>query len=172
MATKFKYCGLFFLCGVLLGACGYRFPGGGGFPENVQHVFVDVLHNRTSETGVENIVTQSLKNEFVLRAKDKMTNDKSDADAILTGVVTNMKIKTIAAAGKNAARQRRVTLRVDLKLTRPAGDIIWAVQGLTDNQAYNVTGDKNLTETNRREAIALISRRLAEKILNRWSDDF
>ncbi len=45
---------------LILAGCGYSFPGSGEFPEGVNQIFVEVLENKTSETGVENIVTSIL----------------------------------------------------------------------------------------------------------------
>lgn len=152
--------------------CGYSFPGGGAFPEGVDRIFVEVLENQTTETGVENIVTSNLINEFTLREKDSVAGNIKNADSILSGAVTKITIHTISAKGRNSASERRVTVSVSLNLSDKNGKVIWAAKGLSDYQAYSVSDDKNLTESNKREAIDLASRRIAERALNRLTDDF
>jgi hypothetical protein len=152
--------------------CGYRFPGSGAFPEGVNRVFVEVLKNKTNESGIENLVTRSLIDEFILREKDSIASDIEDADSVLRGAVTKINIHTITAAGRDSAAERRVTVSINLKLSSKDGKVIWVANGLSDNQAYSVLDDKNLSERNKREAIGLASRRIAERALNRLTDDF
>jgi outer membrane lipopolysaccharide assembly protein LptE/RlpB len=157
---------------LILAGCGYRFPGSGEFPEGVNQIFVEVLENKTSETGVENIVTSILIDEFILREKNSIAGNINDADSILSGAVVKITIHTISAKGRDSASERRVTVSVNLKLSDTDDKVIWAAKGLSDDQAYSVTDDKNLTERNKRVAIGLASRRIAERALNRLTDDF
>ena len=85
-----------------------------------------------------------------------------------------MRIRTISRKGSHTPLERRVQVAVDLKLTDPDGSVIWSAKGVSTNEAYNVDpdNDKHVTEQNRRVAIAALSKRLAEKIYNRLTDDF
>ena len=157
---------------VSLAGCGYHFPGGGAFPEGVDRIFVEVLENKTNETGVENIVTSNIIDEFILREKNSIAANINDADSILSGSVAKITIHTITAKGRDSASERRVTVSVNLNLNNKKGKVIWAAKGLSDDQAYSVSDDKNLTERNKRVAIGLASRRIAERALNRLTDDF
>ena len=153
-------------------SCGYHFTGSGVFPEGADRIFVEILENHTSESGIENIVTRNLINEFTLREEKALVGNINDADSILSGVVSRIAFHTIVARGKDSAAQRRVTVWVDLKLADSDGRQIWAAKGLSDNEAYSVVEDKNVSERNKRVAIAIASRRIAERALNRLTDDF
>jgi hypothetical protein len=157
---------------IAFAGCGYRFPGSGTFPKGVDRIFVEVLENNTSETGVENIVTSNLIDEFTLRESKSIAGNINDADSILSGSVAKITIHTISAKGKDSASERRVTVSVNLNLSDKDGKVLWVAKGLSDDQAYSVTDDKNLTERNKRVAIGLASRRIAERALNRLTDDF
>ena len=153
--------------------CGYRFTGSGTFPDGVNHVFVEVLENQSSESGIETTITSNMINEFTLREKETFVGDMSEADAILSGTVSRIAFYTISAKGKDSARERRVTVVVNLKLTdKEGGSVLWAANGLSDNEAYEVVDDKNTTERNKRVAIGRASRRIAERALNRLTDNF
>ncbi len=78
----------------------------------------------------------------------------------------------IAHSSQSKTTQSRVVLGIALKLVDQKGKIIWAVNGINANQAYNVTNDKTLTEQNKKNAIQILSKRLAEKVYNRLTDDF
>ena len=152
--------------------CGYNFPGSGEFPQGISQIYIEVFKNKTSESGVENIITRNLINEFTLREEQSLATSIDSADAILGGAVTRIFIRTIASKGKESASERRVTVSVDFKLTRKDGELIWAVKKITDNEAYPVSTDKNVTETNKRIAIDDASKRIVERALNRLTDDF
>ena len=152
-------------------ACGYRFAGSGSFPAGIKSVRISILENRTSETGMENIITNDLIYE-VTRDKKVALTSMDKADALLSGVIKSMSIETISRRGTHSSLERRVTVTVDLKLTGPNGRVIWSARGVSANEAYDVMSDKPATEQNRRDAISVLSKRLAEKVYNRITADF
>ena len=154
---------LFFL------ACGYRFPGGGNLPTGVNKVFIEIFENRTNETGLENIITRDLIYEFT-RNKKWTTRDK--ADAVLSGVCESMRIETIARKDVLTGEERRVIITVALRLTDLDGGVVWSEKGMSGNEAYDVSANKQETDLNRRFAITLISTRLAQRVYSRLTDDF
>lgn len=153
-------------------SCGYRFAGQGGFPGDTDRLFVTVLENRTQETGVENIVTAALLSELTLRKTDHLAGGIDNADVVLGGVVEEVAIRTISTRNRDTAGERRVTVTVALQLTKPGGNVVWSTKDLSDNEGYNVDDDNERTDQNRRDAIRVLSRRIAEKVVNRLSDDF
>jgi len=163
--------GVFFFV-LLLAACGYRFVGRGGFPGGVEHVFVQALENKSSFTGIENLITRELLTEFVLRQENHLANSRSEADAVLSGAVTNAAIRTVSPSSSDTARERRITVWIDLKLARTNGEILWKAGDLSDYEEYRTTPDKQETEILQRRAIARIGQRLAERALNLLTENF
>ena len=170
--VKDKFSFIIILLVLLCSACGYRFAEQGGFPGDTERLFVQVLENKTQETGVENIVTNALLNELTLRKTDELASGFDDADVVLTGVVNLVTIVTISVSKPDVADERRVNVTVDLKLTKKGGRIVWAAKGLSDFEAYLVDADTERTDANRRNAIRVLSKRIAERAVNRLSDDF
>jgi hypothetical protein len=160
------------LIAVLCGACGYRFAQQEGFPGGTRRLFVNVFQNPTQETGVENIVTAALLSELTLRKTDELVSNMDNADVVLSGVVEEVTIGTIATKTKDAASERRVAVTINVKLTKQEGGVIWSANRFSDNEAYQVAGNPEQTDQNRRDAIRLLSRRIAEKVVNRLSDNF
>ena len=157
---------------VLCWACGYRFAEQGGFPGDNERLFVKVLENQTQETGVENIITAELLNELTLRKTYYLANGTTDADVVLSGVVKGVHTRTISVNQPTIANERRVTVLIDLRLTDTDGNIVWAAREISDFEAYLVDLNPEITDVNRRTAIRVLSRRIAEKVVNRFSDDF
>ena len=163
---------LIILTAVLFCACGYRFARQEGFPAGTHRLFVKVFQNLTQETGVENTVTAALMSELTLRKTDELASSVANADVVLSGVVEEVTIGTIAAKKGDTATQRRVTVTLIVHLTKQEGDVIWAAKRFSDNEGYQVTDNPEQTDQNRRDAIRLLSRRIAEKVVNRLSDNF
>ena len=160
------------LIAVLCCACGYRFGGQSGFPGDSGRLFVKLLENRTQETGVENIVTAALLSELTLRKTDGLASGIAHADVVLSGVVEKVAIRTISTRRKDTAGERRVTVTIDLNLKNQNGSVVWAANKLTDDEGYFVDADEERTDQNRRDAIRVLSQRIAERVVNRMSDDF
>jgi hypothetical protein len=170
--VKGKFSVIFILTVMLCAACGYRFAEEGGFPGDTERLFVKVLENKTQETGVENILTAALLNELTLRKTDELAGGIDDADVVLSGIVSRVTIQTISESQPDVADERRVTVSVDLKLTKKDGTIVWAAKDLSDFEEYLVDADTEQTDANRGNAIRVLSKRIAERTVNRFSDDF
>ena len=107
-----------------------------------------------------------------MRKTDELVGSLDNAEVVLSGVIAEVTIGTIATKKKDTASQRRVTVTMSVQLTKQAGSIVWATKELSDNEAYQVDNNPEQTDQNRRDAIALLSRRIAEKVVNRLSDNF
>jgi outer membrane lipopolysaccharide assembly protein LptE/RlpB len=160
------------LTAVLCAACGYRFAEQGGFPGDTERLFVNVLENKTQETGVENIITAALLSELTLRKTHYLARGLADADVVLNGTVKQVNISTISVSEPTVANQRRVTVTVSLTLSKTDGSNVWAGGNISDFEAYLVDVNPELTDANRLNAIRKLSKRIAEHVVNRFSDDF
>ena len=161
---------IFLLC-ISLSACGYRFAGSGSFPAGIKSVCIPILKNHTSEAGIENTITNDLIYE-VTRHDITVLSSKDKADGILSGVIRSMTIEAITHKDPQTSSERRVTVTVNLKLTSRSGKVVWSTKGLSDYEEYDVMQNKLETEQNRRDAISTLSKRLAERVYNRLTDDF
>lgn len=170
--SKSKFSSIIILCALLCGACGYRFAEKEGFPGDNKLLFVKVLENKTQETGVENIITAALLSELTLRRTDALAGDIDDADVVLSGDVSLVTIRTLSVSKPDVADERRVTVTVDLKLIQKDGRTVWSAKDLSDFEEYLVDPDTERTDANRRNAIRVLSQRIAERTVNRFSDDF
>jgi len=166
------YIWIIVLLGMFFSACGYIFTGSGNFPAGIRSIYVTILENRTSETGMENTFTNDLIYEFTKIDKDALAGSRDKADAILSGVIESLRIETISHKGTLTSLERRVKVSISLQLTDKGGKIIWYRKGISANEAYAVVSDKLKTEQNRRAAVSDLSKRLAERAYNSLTDDF
>ena len=157
---------------VSLSGCGYRLAGRGALPGGIQTLSVQILENRSSQTGAEVLITNALISELSRRRQGSIV-DAQDADANLSGVIDSLTWDTVTHKGLNIAAERRVYATVSLSLVDAKGDILWKRFGLKAEQAYAVVeGNKPATEVNRRNAIRELSSRLAETVYRRLTDQF
>jgi len=161
--------GILLAAALLMSSCGYRFSGSGNLPGGIQRVFVTLLDNRTSETGLENTITGDLRYEFIRYNRNA---DKDEADAVLSGTVKSLRVETISRSGLHSSLERRVSVSLDLKLTDRNGRVVWSVEGLADSESYRVESDSQGTDVNKRTALSALSKRLAENIYYRLTEDF
>lgn len=156
----------FFVCA---SGCGYRFSGGGELPFGIKKVFVPMFGNRTSEPGVERIVTNDFIYEFT-RSGEIEVVEKESADGIFLGTVSGLSTETVARTGSQSPLERRVRLFLDLRLVDRQGNALWAVRGISDDETYKVLSEKLATERLKLAAIKRLSKRLAEMVYNSVTD--
>lgn len=165
---------LIVLFSIATSACGYRFAGTGGFPSGVNRIFINLYDNRTSETGIENIFTDELINEFTSRGNASALGlNAAAADAVLTGVIKKVRIYNISKASEMIATERRVIVTVDATLTAVDGRTLWRADGVQGTDTFKVDqNNKDATEVNKRAAIARAANELSEKLYNRLVEEF
>ncbi len=159
------------LAGLLLTGCGYRFSGSGTIPGGARTLAVEVPLNSTAETGLENLVTQALVDEFT-RRKHRLV-PVGQADAVLSGKIDNLWLETVTHRGGSVSQERRVKVALSLELRSAAGDELWSSGTLTADWTFDVVnGDKAATEENRHKALEEVVRKLAESAYLRMTDQF
>lgn len=152
-------------------ACGYRFAGSGNLPLGISSIHVNMFANNSRETGFENVITNDIIYEFTRKKKDSIT--KSDqADGILTGLVSSVRTDTIAREDAGTSLTRRITVSVNVKLTDRHGTVVWSEDNITESEAFDVVSGNVANELRRKDVLNNISKRLAEKIFNRLTEDF
>ncbi len=157
---------------ILSTACGYRFSGGGALPGGVSTIGIEILKNRTAETGLETTMTDDLLFEFTRAALVKVVSVES-ADAVLSGTIQRLVTSPIAYTGTSTTTQQRAILTVDLVLISAAdGNVMWEQKGITDEEAFDVGSSKTATSANLQSALEILSQKMAERIFLLITADF
>ena len=164
---------IIFIIWTILGSCGYRFAGQVSLPSDVDTIYITILKNPTSETGIENIVTAQLIAEFTRRNPGALANRKANADAVLGGTISSIRLWTVSRRGQEIPNERRVELKVSLQLTASGGKEIWHVEHLTSSEVYSIDQTNPLaSEKNKQDAISVLAEKIAETAYARLTQNF
>ena len=159
------------LCLILVPtACNYRFGGYRDAYAQIDSLNIPPFENRTRQVGIEALFTNDLVYEVGRGDRISLADDDT-ADAVLNGVIKDLKTNTISRENINTATERRVYVTVELTVKDRQGRKVWG-QNLQENEAYFVELDKVSTESSLREALETISRRIAEKFHYRFTQQF
>jgi len=164
---------LFFLLLLAAGGCGYQLQGKGTPSDpGIQAVAIPLFGNRTAQTGIESEVTRALVEKFVSSRRIAVSSQGA-ADALLIGTVKSFATTSVAVTtGTQVTTGYRATLTVEVMLQgRGDGKVHWKEE-ITEWRNYPVVSDLSATENYKREAIRLISERLAERIQERVLGSF
>ena len=155
-------------------ACGYRFADTGQFPSGVGRIFVKLFENRTSEVGIETVFTDELTGQFTSRGNARALADSATrSDAVLWGVIKRVDISNISKTSETIVSQRRAIVTVAASLVSSEGKTVWQVNNVSGTGTYTVDADDHeVTEGNKRTAIAASAERIAEKLYNSLIEDF
>ena len=160
------------LFGTILFGCGYRLAAQGGLPGDIQSLHVQLIENRSSETGAEVLITDALISELNRRRKGLVV-DAPAAEATLSGTLESITWDTVTRKGLSTAAERRVYVVVSLSMVNETGETLWRRSRLQEEQTYTVVdGNKPATENNRRSAIRELFNRLAETVYRSMTDQF
>lgn len=156
----------------VFGGCGYQLAGSGELPRGIVTIFVSEPVNQTSESQLISIISNELKSEMT-RRQVQIANSPEEADGILESEIIFIADRTIVRRGVTTALEKRIEIRMDLKLQKPDGQTVWQGKGISANETYAVFGGDDLvTNGNRQVAISMLAQRLAEDVYNRLSADF
>jgi len=158
---------------LLIGGCGYHLPGQvNNLPDDIRTVFIGAFTNRTQEPFVENRVTNSVITEFARSDVLSLTEEKPQADAVLSGTVVRYSQSAVAYSGTDRILEYRSSMSVEAALRRQdTGRALW--KGTLEwSEEFDSDRDKAVQEDNEARAIEDISDRIAEELYSRILDTF
>lgn len=123
-----------------LAGCGYALAGRGSFlPEYIRTIGVPLLVNNTTVFDVEQALTQRVREQFISRGRYKVVPDSTEADALLTGELTNVSASPSGFDDQGRATRYVVVVVVkmefrDLRQNR----VLWENPALTFREEYDL----------------------------------
>jgi hypothetical protein len=151
--------------GAALWGCGYKLVRYGDGLGEVDSVAIETLANESYEPGVETIVAEAFRREFLRRGAVRLTDDVGGADLVLSGRVLPIETVGLSYSSIVLAIEYQLTLSVAIQATRGDGTPVPIdPRALRESERYLVSGDLEATRTNREEALRRVAGVLAERV--------
>lgn len=148
---------------VLIQGCWYYSFTGGSIP-GVESVAIPMFKDNSTEFQLKEKLQQQLVTKFQSENIFKIENPNS-ADAILSGVITNVTDMPVSVNRQEQASQTEIRISVSIKLDeRVSGKSIVSVQVSGVAQYSSVSGRETAIE----RAINQLTQEISEKILSGW----
>jgi outer membrane lipopolysaccharide assembly protein LptE/RlpB len=122
---------------------------------------------------LETVVSNAMMRQFTTLNPVALARSRQDADAVVNGDVTAIRITTISRRGQTVAAERQVTLTAKATLTTVGGKVISQTGAVSANETYRVVpNDFQATQDRQSRAIASAAEKLAENLYNRLAVRF
>lgn len=112
---------------VVVNACGYTLQGSGTvLPPDVKAIYIPQVQNNSTELGLSDIVTESLREQFESYGVVTVVDRQSLADAVLNVKILNVTRTTRTVLGTDdTATQMETTILLEGELRRTTGPLLW-----------------------------------------------
>jgi hypothetical protein len=121
-----------------LSGCGYALAGRGSFlPAYIQTIGIPQFGNGTPFEGVELVMTEHVRSEFIGRGKYKILPQDTGVDAVLTGEITSITIAPASFTQEQQASRYNITVvaRLEFKDLK-TNDVLWSNPALVYREEY------------------------------------
>ncbi len=160
---------LIILGAVLLGSlgCGYGLIGRtSNLPEDVTHLFVETLQNRTTRSRIELQLTQAIIDELVTRRRFTIVKSKAEADAVLSGALTSFNVRPVQFGPDGRATEYEITIRADMELVRTnPEEVLWGQTDYVFKGDYELELGENTVFAFEDATIEIVGRRFAQSLV-------
>lgn len=158
------------LLAVGLAGCGYSFRG--NLPDHIKTVAVPIFQNKTSEPGVESLLTSAVVDAFASNGRLRVVKPE-EADAILTGEVVGYGVLSIAYDNLANVRQYRLVVTMNLRLRDvKKNETLFDQQGLKEYSDFQVLGAVSQTIGAEEGAVRAAATQVARSIVSLAIDRF
>ena len=158
------------LAAVAVGACGYSYRG--TLPSHVRTVAVPIFLNRTSEPGVESIITRAVVQAFSTNGRLQVVR-LADADAVLEGEVTSYGVSAIAFDNTLNVQQYRLVVVLNLRMRDARrNDVLFQQNGVVEQADFRIQGPVSATIAREETALGQAAGEIARSIVSLTLDRF
>jgi hypothetical protein len=158
------------LVSLLFCACGYRFSGGEGvLSGSVQSVTVRIFENKSRWSDLDVIFTNDIVAK--LRQSRSVNLSPGKVENVLCGKIEQVRVDTLSRSSDGTPQEKYVEIMLSVYITDDHGKKIWQTQ-VTEREAFFPGQSHALTMHAQNSAMAQISERLAERVMNELGQGF
>jgi outer membrane lipopolysaccharide assembly protein LptE/RlpB len=153
-----------------LAACGYSFQG--TLPSHIKTVAVPMFLNRTSQPGVDGIITNAVVHAFATNGRLRVVRT-AEADAILDGEVTGYSVGPIAFSPSLGIQEYRLSVVLNLRMRDVRRNVlIFQQNGVSEIADFRVVGSVSTTVSVEQTALTAAAGEIARSIVSLAIDRF
>jgi outer membrane lipopolysaccharide assembly protein LptE/RlpB len=156
-----------------LTACGYHVSGHGDLmPKTVKTVAVMPFGNLTTRYKLARTLPTDIGRELISRTRYKIVADPNQADAILTGTLSNFAAFTaISTNGRNTTAEAVATLQITLT-ERATGNVLFSRRGAEYRERYEIAIDPKAYFDESGTAMVRLSKAVARSVVTGILENF
>ena len=145
--------------------CGYTLVGYDAGFGDIRTVAIQTPANDSFEPGVEYVVADALRREFLRRGAVRVVDDPGAADLVLGGSVRDVHTSGRSFSSVVFTLEYELELTLDLKARRSDGTPLpIGPRSLREAEYYLASADVEATRKNRNEAIRRLTKVLAQRV--------
>ena len=153
------------LCAWLAAGCGYAFVRYDGGLGEVRSVAVNTPRNDSYEPGVEFVVADALRREFLRRHGVRLVEDPVGADLVISGRVLPIRASSRSFSSVILALEYELTLALELHATKADGsELVIDPRATSETERYLASADVEALRKNRQEALRQAAALLAGRV--------
>jgi outer membrane lipopolysaccharide assembly protein LptE/RlpB len=124
------------------GGCGYALAGRGSFlPSYIKTIHIPRVENRTAVSGVEQVLTQKIEEQFIGRGKYTLVQDAAGADAVLRSEIVSIDQQPAGLTDQQLASRYLLTVVIKASFTdTKTNQVLWSNDALTLREEYDQPG--------------------------------
>ena len=153
----------------LSASCGYRVGSRSDLlPKTVQTIAVPAWENLTNRYRLNERMPGAITRELISRTRYAVVPDRNQADAVLTGVVSNYMVfptVTDQTTGRSAGLQIIVVMQIALT-ERVSGKVLFSRPSMEFRQRYEIAMDQSQYFEESDLAIDRLSRDVAQSVVS------
>jgi hypothetical protein len=131
---------------LMLTGCGYHVAGHtDALPAAIQTIAIPAFGNLTNRYRLSERIPGAVAREFLSRTRYRVVGDPNDADAVLTGAVSNyMSFPNVTDPTTGRAFGIQISVIMQLNLTeRKTGKVLFTRPSLEFRQRYEIAADQS-----------------------------
>ncbi|MCK4326705.1 LptE family protein [bacterium] len=150
----------------LIAGCGYSFYAG---VAGLQAIAIKNLENKTYEHGLETLVAEAIRDEFIFDGSLKVVKER-EADLGLSGSVIEYILEPLTYDEDDKAEGYRLKIRAKLTLKNLSKDeTVWKDKIIEGDARYLLSGSLAGTESGARdEALKDLAKEILRQIIDTW----
>ena len=155
----------FFLLACAAAGCGYQLVDYARPEGEARRVALPTLRNNSYEPGVEFLVADALRREFLRRGAFQLTDDLGAADVVVSGSVLPLLTSSTSFSSVVLSLEFQVSLTLDLHAKRADGsEVPLDSRSLRETERYLASADVAALRRNREEALRRLASILAVRV--------